>query len=610
MGACLLVGLAGFGINNVVTDLGSNTIARVGGEEINSREFLRAYQSLVNRVAQQTGTVPTVSQAEAMGLPTAVLLNLSSNAAMDLLAHQFSLGVSEDKLGQMLREDPSFQGTLGNFDPSIFSQVLQRSGWTEAEYFAARGDEARREQIQETLFAGAGLPAVGGDLLNNYVGTRRTIDYITLGPLNVDTPADPTEEEMAAYLTEHQAEYRTVETRRVQMIDLSLSTLAATLVDGIDDTAIAAEYERSKASLSTPERRTIEQVVLSTPELEKLFSDGLANGASFGDLLTQANVTPAGLGTLARSQVTDASLADAAFGLDEGAFTIIDGIGGRRAVHVAEIQAAHQTSLEDARADIAHSLAMSQARQQINDILDQIEELRAAFRPLSEIAERYGLDLYEADVTVGGSELSVVPDITADDQQHIAQAIFKAEEGKLLPSVRLSGNGNLWFDLLEVQPARDQTLDEVRNDIRQSMLDERTSDALQARSEELVARLDQGESIEEIAAGLGLFPQISLPFTRFGAEDGSIDGTVAAAVFAGGPDANGATVSASGDTIVYSVAETAPPAEPLNPQALASINTEARQGISAEFVAALRDDAQLRINQQALTQLLTTNFGQ
>ena len=52
MGACLLVGLAGFGINNVITDLGSNTVARVGDEEINSREFLRAYQNQAERVSQ------------------------------------------------------------------------------------------------------------------------------------------------------------------------------------------------------------------------------------------------------------------------------------------------------------------------------------------------------------------------------------------------------------------------------------------------------------------------------------------------------------------------------------------------------------------------------
>ena len=57
----LLVGVAGFGINNVIVDLGSNTVARVGNEEITSREFLRAYQSQANSIAQQLGSMPTAS---------------------------------------------------------------------------------------------------------------------------------------------------------------------------------------------------------------------------------------------------------------------------------------------------------------------------------------------------------------------------------------------------------------------------------------------------------------------------------------------------------------------------------------------------------------------
>jgi len=206
LGAFLLVGVAGFGINNVIVDLGSNTVARVGNEEINAREFLRAYQSQINAMSSQLGTVPTTSQAEAMGIPSAVLLRLSEGAALDGLADQFGLGVSDARLGQMLREDPTFHGTLGTFEPAIFSQTLQRAGWTEAEYFEARASEARRGQLIDTLFAGVALPAVAGDLINDYAAATRTIDYITLTDANVETPAEPTEEDLAAYLAEHQAE--------------------------------------------------------------------------------------------------------------------------------------------------------------------------------------------------------------------------------------------------------------------------------------------------------------------------------------------------------------------------------------------------------------------
>ncbi|WP_375597424.1 SurA N-terminal domain-containing protein [Devosia sp. Naph2] len=608
LGAFLLVGVAGFGINNVIVDLGSNTVARVGDEEINSREFLRAYQSQANRIAQQMGSVPTASQAEAMGLPTAVILGLSEGAALDTLSTQFGLGVSEKRLAQLLREDPSFHGTLGTFEPALFSQVLQSAGWTEAEYFEARSAEAQRDQITAALFADADMPEVAAGLINDYAMATRTIDYITLSETSIETPPAPTEDELAAYLAEHQSDFRTVETRKVKLLDLSLASLAET--KDISEAAIEAEYEATKASLTTPERRSIEQVSLTTPELQAQFEAGLAAGTDFGTLVEEAGLTPSSLGTLTEGEITDSRLATAAFGLPEGGFAIIGGIGGQRAVHVAAIETSREPTLEEARDDIAARLAQAEARDEINDILDQIEELRAAFQPIEQIAERFGLPVYEADVTAGGAELSVLPNLAAEDRSRVAQAIFAAQPDRLIPSIPLSGSAHLWFDLEEINPARDQTLEEVRSEVEAAIAQERVDAALAARAEEIVGRLENGEALADIGFELSAFPQLSAPFTRFGSEDGLVDGTVASAAFAGGPDHVGAVRNESGEQIVFQVVDAAAPVTPLDEIALESLSAEARAGLRAEFVAAVREDAGLRINQQVLNQLLVQNYGQ
>ena len=608
MGAFLLVGVAGFGINNVIVDLGSNTVARVGNEEITSREFLRAYQPQANAFAQQFGSMPTASQAEAFNIPGNVLRGLSEGAALDTLADQFGLGVSEAKLAEMLREDPSFHGTLGNFDPAIFTQVLQSAGWTEAEYFDARSDEARREQLAASLFANAGMPAVATDLITDYASATRTIDYLTLSETSIETPAPPTEEELAAYLGEHQAEFRTVETRTVKLLDLSMASLAATKT--IPEDAVVAEYEETRASLTTPERRTIEQVSLSTPELQAQFEAGLAAGTDFGTLIAEAGLTPSSLGTLTQAEITDTRLAEAAFGLAEDSFAIIEGIGGKRAVHVVEIEASREPTLEEARADIVERLSLAEARNEINDVLDQIEELRAAFQPIEQIAERFGLPIYEAAVTSAGAELSALPNLAPEDYAKVAQAIFAASQDKLIPSVPLSGNAHVWFDLEEIAPARDQTLDEVRAEVEAAITEERVNNALLAKAEEIVTRLESGEALADVGFELNALPQLSPPFTRFGSEDGLIDGTVAAAAFAGGPDHAGSVVNEAGEVVVFQVVDTAAPAAPLEAEAIESLDAEARSGLQSEFVAAVRDDAGLKVNQQALNQLLVQNYGQ
>ena len=601
MGALLLIGLAGFGINNVILGFGSNTVARVGNEDITANEFLRAYQNQVNRVAQQIGSVPSPQDAVNFGIPSLTLQQLAQDAALDQLATRFGLGVSDAKLAQMVREDPSFRGTLGTFDPASFAQVLRASGITESEYFEQQSAAARRQQLVLSLFGEAGLPAAGTELINNYVNDQRTIEYFVLNPTSLPSPAEPTEEELAAYLAEHQAEFRTVETRPTRMLVLSPTSLAAAKT--ISDEAIAAEYERTKDSLTQPERRTIEQVVLNADQAAA-FEAGLAAGTSFEQLVAEAGLTPTSLGTLAESQVTDPALASAAFGLDAGDFTVIEGAAGRRAVHVSAIDPGGVPTLEEAREGIEQQLALAEARNEIADIQDQVEELRAAFRPLTEIADRFGLELYEVPVTAGGSELSVIPGIAPEDRSRLTQAIFAAEQGDLTAAVPMAGNTNVYFELEGVEPARDQTLDEVRDELTTALMTERSNDAMLAAAEEAVAQVRSGTPLSDVASRYNTFPQISTPFTRFGSPDGTIGGTIASAAFAGGPNLVDTAVAEDGSVTVFQVTSAIPSGTTLDATVVDSLDQEAQIGLYGEFVAGVRDDAGLRINQQALNEAL------
>src|SRR5690606_20698682 len=195
----------------------------------------------------------------------------------------------------------------------------------------------------------------------------------------------------------------------------------------ITDDEIAAEYERTKDSRTRPERRHIRQVPLTT-EQEAQFETGKAAGRTFDELLAEAGLTATDLGTLARSEVTDAQLAEAAFGLADGGFAIIPGIGGKRAVTATVTAPGGAVPLDEVREQIRESLALARARNDLIDILDQIEELRAAFRPLPEIAERYGLTLHTLDVTASGAELASVADLAEGDRARVAQAVFTASQ--------------------------------------------------------------------------------------------------------------------------------------------------------------------------------------
>lgn len=597
----LVLSFALFGIQNVVTSIGGNTVARVGEEDISAREFQRAYQSQLNAAARQFGFVPTPEQAIAQGIPGAVLSQLATSAAINQLTRQMGLGVSEDRLSKLVREDPSFAGTLGQFERTNFVRVLQQNGFTESEYFKLQERAARRQQLVAGIFADSPVPETAKDLVNRFSGDTRTIDYFVLGETSLLTSFEASEEELVAYLEENQQDYRTPETRTVDVLMLTPAAIAATKT--IPQDQIAAEYERTRASLTVPERRTIRQVVLPDAAAVEAFSRGREAGTAFDALLSEAGLTPTELGTLARSDVTDAALADAAFQLAEGAFALIPGVGGQRAVQVIAIEPGGTPPLDEAGPAIAERLALAEARTEFIEVLDQVEELRAAFQSLEQIAERFGLDVTTLDVTAGGAELASLEGLPESERQRVAAAIFAAEPERLPPALTLSANHNLWFDLKTVEPARDQTLDEVRGQIVADWTDEKNEEALQAQTEEIIARLEAGEAFADVAVSVNQFPSLSQPMTRSGDGTEVIDATIGRAAFGGGVGHFGSARNGLGDFVVFQVVDVTSSTE-ANPMSSGFIDEGTRDSQFNDFVGAVRNQYGVRENRAVLNQLL------
>jgi peptidyl-prolyl cis-trans isomerase D len=602
LGVFLLVGLAGFGISNVLLDLGTQTVARVGGEDISVQEFSRAYNDDLNRWAQQLGQMPTTEMATALGIPTQTLLRLAADTAIGQMAGRMGLGVSAERLRKTVRDDPRFGDILGQFDPETYAAVLRQLAMTEAEYSEFASRQARRQQLEAGLFGDAIVSEAARELTARYMGDTRTIDYFVLSAASLPPVPEPTETELSAYLTEHQQEFRTAETRTTDILVLSLETLAATIE--ITEEQVAAEYEATKDQRQRIERRTIRQAPLTEAQVSA-FESGKAAGKTFDALVAETGVAVTELGNLTRAEVTDTALGDAAFALAAGDFVIIPGVGGQRAVSVSAVEPGGQITLEEAREDIRADLAKDEARASYVDIQDQVEELRAAFQPLKQIAERFGLPLHQVTLTAAGPELTAVPSITEDNRGRVATAVFEAEQGGLSPTITISANNNIWFDLTAIEPARDQTLDEVRDQVTSALTNERVSAALTAEVESILSRLEAGEAFADVATSLNQFPILSQPMSRSGDGTSVLNQTVAAAAFNGAQGHFGSAVNGDQDHVVFHVVDVIAGTEAA-PQVLDYLAQSNRQSVYAGFVGGIRQDAGLTINRPVFDQFIAS----
>lgn len=603
LGAVLLIGLAGFGIQNVILTLGNDTIAKVGDEEIGTQDFQRAYQAQIRAFAQQTGQTPTDAQALQLGIPGTVISQLASNAAVVVLARQNGIGVSDETLAKQIRDDPNYQGVLGTFDRAVFDSVLQQNGLTEAQFFALQAKSAQREQVGLGLFDGSPTPAVGADLLNAYSNTTRTVEYFTLNQTSVADPGTPTGADLADYLKEHQQDYRTKETRTADIVYLDPDVLATQNPPTEDE--IRAEYDRTKDQLTRPEKRHIQQVLLSTPELESVFDEAQKAGVPFDKVVADTKSSPTDLGLLAKSDVSDPALADAAFALSKaGDFTIIPGVAGNRAVGVTEIQPGGVISYEDAKADIAKRLGADKARAGYPELQDQIESLRAALKPLKDIAQRFNLPVETVTLTSDGTALSDVPGLADDNRSKIATAIFSGTEGKLAPTVTFGSTSNAWFDLTKVEPARNQTLADVHDAVAAAWTNQKIDQELQDATKAIMAELDSGKSFADVAAEKNQFTTVSPPITRQGDSTSVLTGDVASKIFDGPDDSHGWVVDKDGEYLLYHVTDVTPPSSAPDAKIVAFLGNSIRGSLTSQFINALRDSYGVHINQQALSQLL------
>jgi peptidyl-prolyl cis-trans isomerase D len=592
LGVALIVALAGFGVPSILATLDANSITKVGDEDITAVDFQRLYQQNLNSFAQQTGQMPTNEQAIQMGIPTSVLNQLTTRAAINQFAIRNGVGVSDAKLAELVRDDQTFFGVLGSFDRSIYDQYLRQQGMTSEQYFEIQRKAARRQQIAIGLFAGSQISKTGLELLNRYRNDLRTVEYFTLNSTSLPNIPTPTEADLTAYLTDHQAGFRTQETRTADVLVLNLDTLSALPDYQPTEDEVRAEYDRTKDSLTKIEKRTIKQVSLPDAAAEKIFTDAQAAGTPFDAALTASGLTAIDIGNLAKSEVNDTALAEAAFGLAKaGDFTIIPGIGGKRVVAVSAIEPGGTIAYEDAKTGLAKRLATEKAKAAYVDLQDQIEELRAAFKPLKEIATRYGMTVTTVAVTAAGIELSTVPGLAEADRAKAAQAIFAAPEvGKLTATVAYGATNNLFFDLNNIDVARDQTLDEVRDAVSTAWTNAKTDELLKAQVDEIIAALDSGRSFQDIAAERTQFATISAPITRDGDGTTVLNNAVATSIFSAGPGTHGWAVNGDGDYLVYHVVDVTPPTTDAGKDITDFLTNATRDGLYADLIAGLTDE--------------------
>ncbi|KQT60328.1 MULTISPECIES: peptidylprolyl isomerase [unclassified Aureimonas] len=598
------------GFSSFFTGTTSGTVLSAGDTEISQSDYRLAFRLSENALIQRLQRRPTQEDMQRADLDAQVLLKLTSDAVLDEQGRKLGLGLSEERLARLIADDPSFQDAGGGFSRAAFANIMRDIGMREAEFIRNREKAAVRSQITEAITDGVTSPAVVKTAFGLYNGERRTVEYLTFAPALVEPIADPAADVLAKYFEEHTSRYRAPEYRSVAYAVLTPESISDPAA--VTEEQIAADYEKSGARYVTPEKRRVQQIVYADSAAADAAKTALDGGELFEQAVVKSgrSVEDTQLGLLAKSEIPDPAIADAAFALAPNTVSaVVEGAFGPAILRVTEVQPESRRPLEDVRDEIRTALALETAAGATRQVYDAFEDARAGGQTFEEAAKAAGLEVKTIPaISLSGLDASDKPVADLPASQEFLRSVFTTEaETENLP-LNLPAGGSLFYEVAKIDQARERTLDEARERVLADWKADETERLLSERIAPLQKRLEGGETIDQIAASEKLEKSTAASISRQTAP-GEIGREGAIAAFGGKSGHIAVAPAADGRSkLLLKVTEVATAADPLANVAKEQsdqLDALLRNDFFETYISELEATYPVRRNPQALEQVRT-----
>jgi peptidyl-prolyl cis-trans isomerase D len=197
-------------------------------------------------------------------------------------------------------------------------------------------------------------------------------------------------------------------------------------------------------------------------------------------------------------------------------------------------------SLADATAQLRNEIAVERAKTQVADIHDKIEDDRAGGATLEQAAEKEKLPLVTYNVDRSGRDPDGKPIANLIHAPDIISAAFASDVGVDNDPID-ADSGYVWYDVAAITPARDRTLDEVKDQVTQRWRDDEAASRLKTKVADLLDKLKNGTPLDTLAATDGLKIETASELKR-GDSSGDVSAKMTGTIFHTAKDAFGSAV--------------------------------------------------------------------
>lgn len=456
----MVLGLGGFGVTSFTG--GSTAVGRVGETKLTADDYARGLRNQLQAMAQQAGQHVSMSQAQSMGIPNAILAQLVTAAALEEQARVIGISVGDQRVVKAISEAPAFRAPNGRFDRAAYAEVLRRQGMTEARFEEQmRVDEARL-LLQRAVMRGVQPPAAMVEQTAQWLLEGRDLSWRELTAADLPEPvADPDEEALKAWHQANADRFTAPEIRKLTYVWVTPEMLAPEIE--LDEEALRAVYDQHIDEYQQPERRMVSRLIMPSDEAAEQARARIASGEITFEALVQERgleMEDAYMGELSRQQLGAAG--DAVFALAQPGVTgPVRTDLGPALYQMNAILDPVDVPFEEARDSLRQEAAIDRAARTIETRSDEFEEMLAAGASLEDLAEDTPLELGRIDWIEGQA-----PEEGSIAGYEAFRTLAGTVESSDFPHVeRLDDGGVFALRLDEVVPPTLKPFDDIRDEV-------------------------------------------------------------------------------------------------------------------------------------------------
>ena len=544
--AILIIPFAFVGVSSYFTSDAVNAVAVVNDQEITINEFNSSFQNYRRRMQAQLGTAFDAELFDQAIIRRQFLDQMIDEELMAQVSIDAGLAVDDETLAQQIRNLESFQ-VDGEFNPDVYKAVLAAQGMTAkqlendvrtsmvlsqfpvsiASSAIATNWEVRdyaRLADQTRAFKALIVPAFPEDAAEPAEApeAEAEAEAETVEEIAEESIAEESidEEAIVAWYEEHKDEYLSQEMVTIELIELNAATLGGSVEP--DEDMLMARFEEQKARFLTPEARLASHILIEVDsgapavdiESARQQAEDLAARIAAGEDFAE----------LAKEFSQDAGSAEEGgdLGWIEPGFMVQAFEDGLYALFMENpvsepVQTGfgwHIIYLRDIRP--AEGMTFTEAR----DSLVREYTTEADERRFLEQADRMVDIIYEDPTTLDaaadelGLEVQVIGPFGRQGAEsgiaanmELVNAAFSdlvLGQGVASDPVDLGENHIAVIRLKEHMPEAQLALEDVREQVVESVRSERAMEAASARAEELLASLAGGVDVASLAEASGL----------------------------------------------------------------------------------------------------------